>query len=438
MTNFRVLGHGPIAEPTSHVAPLSAVSAQDNPSLESSAMRDLPSDPTACERPSNAGADLPPAVTEPGGATAPGFSSSVHPDELSVIRAPADPSLPSSGSLEADARADYALSRIQNPPFQHSGWAARRRATFYALCATGGLTARAERFASCCSGWWVQRSKSDPAEHRLTLERCHDRLCVPCSRLRAHTASTRLQQYLTQTVFPVAGVRFFTLTLRHSDRPLRDQIDRVYRCFRALRASKPWRAYVRGGFATLEITFNADARQYHVHLHALCSGAFFPHAALKAEWARVTGDSDIVYITAVNHAVDAARYTTKYVTKAFPDELLHDHDVASELIAALAHRRLFLVFGSWKGLALTKPLDDSDWITLGHLAHFLGLQSSLDPADLELAEFLRTHQPDVQAATTFRFTPAARPPPAAAEEHQESFFAEWDHARCPAGNDCSC
>jgi len=141
------------------------------------------------------------------------------------------------------------------------------------------------------------------------------------------------------------GLRFLTLTLKHSDAPLRDQLDRLYRCYRELRRHPSYRAHVWGGIATLEVERNAETGQFHPHLHILIDGTYWPHPSLKAAWHQVTGDSFIAHIKAVPSRLKIARYIAKYASKPAKLDTWPPHAVR-EFAAAIHRRRLVIATGN--------------------------------------------------------------------------------------------
>lgn len=161
-----------------------------------------------------------------------------------------------------------------------------------------------------------------------------------------------------------AEVRFLTLTLKHSDAPLSKQIDRIYQSFRRLRRAEFWVQVVTGGCAVLEITHGYKDQLWHVHLHCLLQGGYVPHASLKAEWWKITGDSNIVDIRPCHNVDNATRYITKYVTKPLPNTVINKPGPLSELIGACGSRRLVLTWGCWRGVKLSAKLDDTVWKSL--------------------------------------------------------------------------
>jgi hypothetical protein len=165
--------------------------------------------------------------------------------------------------------------------------------------------------------------------------------------------------------------RFITLTLKHSDQPLKLQLDRLYKCFKKLRQSGLWTRHVFASAATLEIKRDRQGKQWHPHLHVLCKGKYVPHAELKREWHRVTGDSFICDIQFVNNKERAARYVAKYCTKPGLHEYDKDAEALDEAIAAMKGRRTILLGGDWKKLVVVPPTDTCEWVYISTFERML-------------------------------------------------------------------
>lgn len=275
-------------------------------------------------------------------------SSSVHPPETKIP-----------DSMRVNEWGCQLTSDDLPVTFRHSGWCYDRQRVRRALVNLNTPPRRLERFDLCGSDPWIVVDENDDANISIQSNHCHSRWCVPCSRERASRIVGNLKNQLSQ-----APVRLLTLTLRHCDAPLSDQITRLYTSFRALRKAPFWKAAVDGGCAVLEICHGQSQHPWHVHLHCLLQGRYVPHAALKAEWWKVTGDSNIVDIRPVRSGDKAASYVTKYVTKPLSRTVIESESALEELITACGRRRLVLTWGSWRGLRLSAKLDTTTWKAL--------------------------------------------------------------------------
>lgn len=205
------------------------------------------------------------------------------------------------------------------------------------LCRAGA------RVRECCRTPLVL--VNDAGDVDVALCHCRHRMCPTCSRLRARDAAHRV----TALVKSMNSPRFLTLTLKATEAPLSEQIDRLLSCFRQLRRLKAWTDHVCGGVATIECTFNATTGHWHPHLHVIADGTFFPQPKLKAAWLKVTEDSSIVDVRKVNDAVQAARYVASYMCKhgavgSWPAERIREY------AAGMFGRRMLQTFGRSHGV----------------------------------------------------------------------------------------
>ena len=254
-----------------------------------------------------------------------------------------------------------ALLTDLDPPviFRHSGWQRIRSKVRTALLTNNSSLRVVQRFDLCGSEPWVAVDPEDPSRFVLLANCCHSRWCLPCARERGRTIAGNLTLKLGDE-----PTRFLTLTLKHSDSPLRDQISRLYSCFRKLRALRFWRENVDGGAAVLEIRHSWKSDSWHVHLHVLFHGGYVSQRALAAAWWRITGDSYVVDIRLVHGAKHAAAYVSKYLSKPISTTISGKPAKLAELIAACRGRRLVLTFGSWRGFRLTEKIDATEWKSL--------------------------------------------------------------------------
>lgn len=246
--------------------------------------------------------------------------------------------------------------------FRHSGWTRHRRHVRAALVANDIQPRPLARFDTCGSDPWVVVDVDNCTRFAIHSNHCHSRWCTPCSRERAHRIVGNLRVKLND-----GDIRFLTLTVKHSDAPLTDQIDRIYAAFRKLRRTSFWKPAVDGGCAILEVKHSHATQQWHVHLHCLLDGRFLDHDYIKAEWWRITGDSYVIDIQHCTNADHASHYVVKYITKPVPSSVINKPDQLTEMIRAYKGRRLVLTWGSWRGVRLTEPLDDTVWKSIASL-----------------------------------------------------------------------
>ncbi|KKL06241.1 hypothetical protein LCGC14_2597990, partial [marine sediment metagenome] len=244
--------------------------------------------------------------------------------------------------------------------FRHDGWKRNRKLVYQSLRRTLQSKSRVANFNECGATAYVYRAVDDPAKFRLGGSSCRDRFCVPCSIDRSRCLATNVLKTLGKR-----PARFVTLTLRQTDAHLRDILDRLYDSFRKLRARSFWKHRVKGGCAFIEIKYNAANDAWNVHLHAIVHGRFIPKRDLSAEWYKITGDSFIVDVRAIENEEKIARYVVKYCSKPCNNTFLNRKDFLDTVVIVMVGRRLCLTFGDWRGISLTESPNETDWISLG-------------------------------------------------------------------------
>ena len=240
--------------------------------------------------------------------------------------------------------------------FRHSGWSENRRRVQHAMETIDATEARCDRFNSCGSRAWVVQSIDEPDVFKVACNRCRDRFCVPCARERSRHIASRVGDHS-------AGkeLRFITLTLRHTDRTMKEDIDRLYAAFVKLRRRRLWRKTQKGGVGFLEIKRNAKDDGWHVHLHTIVEGHNIEQRDLSAAWLEVTGDSFITKIQWCHSPEQAAYYAAKYSGKGIHGNCYKDPEVLRDSMIAIKGRRLVAKFGTWSDLDLKANTDEGEW-----------------------------------------------------------------------------
>lgn len=274
---------------------------------------------------------------------------------------------------------------------RHATWGDRRQQTWDALQRVAPAKASTVRFAYCGSSLWVQHNGTagkggvDATKARTICNCCRHRLCAACARPAGFTVKENIRKHLGGKTH-----RFLTFTLRHNHTPLRDQIDRLYRSFAALRRRSEIAPALKGGVVILEIKISGRDGLWHPHLHVLAEGSWIDQKDLSRNWYAVTGDSFKVDIRAIEDADRGALYVSKYVTKPVDDTVYLHPEMLDEYIQALEGRKTLATFGSWRGQRVRvpaqddgtpetwktvggvnlrdKPKDDTAWVTMGPIA----------------------------------------------------------------------
>lgn len=299
-----------------------------------------------------------------------------------------------------DVHPDYVIESptLNESIFRHSGWQERRRKVWAALNRVGSSGTTLQAFACCGSGCWVQHSQST-GRYRLSFNACKSRWCVPCGTARA----ARLRASVKDALADFSRVRFVTLTLRHNRTPLKDQIDRLYSCFKELRRRPFWKEAVTGSAAFCEVKVSEKDGLWHPHLHVLCVGSWMDGRELSRQWHAVTGDSTIVGVELARSTDEVAGYVTKYVTKPMDSSVLNDPNKLDEAIVAMRGRRLVNGAGLLKGIC-DRPAGDvvADWHTIARLDSLLDDAERGDAAALKILALL---------TSPVRSRDVERPPP---------------------------
>jgi len=156
--------------------------------------------------------------------------------------------------------------------------------------------------------------------------------------------------------------KFLTLTLKHSNAPLKTQIDTLYKFFREFRR-RPWtKKRLRGGIWFFQIKRSKESGQWHPHLHILLDAKYIAKEDLSQKWLEVTKASKIIDIRKIENPKKAAEYVARYA--AAPCRLVdYSMDDSIEIVRAMHGQRIVGTFGTAKGVKLTaqKPYDADAW-----------------------------------------------------------------------------
>lgn len=273
---------------------------------------------------------------------------------------------------------------VQETIFRHSAWRVKRALVRLGLVESGTSSHGLETFDECGAAAVVEFCR-ETNKYRVVGNTCKNRHCEPCQRAKANLLAANLRGKLEQKA--KGRYRFVTLTLKHNEAPLREQIDRIYDCFKSLRKSQCWKSTQVGGAAILEIKWNPkdfhgnDTKAcWHVHLHVITEGGFLAQQTLSDAWQAATGDSYMVDIRALNEGKDAAHYVAKYVSKGTNDEVWTDPNARQEWILAMKGTRTAATYGSWRGFALLgKIADKQEWTRIGTLTYIASQAQAGEP-----------------------------------------------------------
>jgi hypothetical protein len=227
-------------------------------------------------------------------------------------------------------------------------------------------SSRVEHFRDCGSFAWVYVDSGNPTRFCVRASLCHDRFCVPCAAARGREVAAAVADHALHR-----RILFITLTLRSSQTPLTEQLNRLYRSFAALRRWALWRTAIRGGVAICEVTYNAGKEAWHPHLHILAEGTWLPQQDLRSAWHRITGDSHVVDVRLARTTDNLSNYVAKYLAKPIASSYIRRPFQLQEAILAFAGRKVCMTFGSWRGLQLHLLDDDTRWEVVAPLTELI-------------------------------------------------------------------
>jgi Replication protein len=243
--------------------------------------------------------------------------------------------------------------------FRHSFWKEKREKVARGLQDTN-LNPRALELFKQCGGECIVEYSPTAKKHRLRANYCRNRHCEPCMKAKGNKIVGNLKKRLEEN--KDLNFRFITLTLKHTRRPLADQIKHLYTSYKKLRNAKCWKNSQDGGAAMLEVKWSPKTREWHPHLHIISQGNYLDKFDLSKAWLAATGSSTIVDIRKIDAAKDAAHYVGKYITKGTSSEVWNDRQAAQEWILAMRGVRVCATFGKWRGYKLTAAVAlFTDW-----------------------------------------------------------------------------
>lgn len=193
---------------------------------------------------------------------------------------------------------------------------------------------------------------------------CDHRLCPWCCWGRSKRYADKLAPAVAQHFRAKPALATFTIDDR-SGESLQSAAGRILGAYAKLQRRKQWRAAVRGGLRSFEVTRNAATRSWHVHLHVLLDTDYFPQDELLALWREcLTGDPE-GWVRVRGHEprrvggvnikrVDDVMEACKYVAKG--NEALATWPKADllELLAWMRGRRLLQTFGCLHGIKVNE------------------------------------------------------------------------------------
>lgn len=217
------------------------------------------------------------------------------------------------------------------------------------------------RLESCRSYAWFARHEQT-GRVRVVTTTCKLRWCPLCQSARRNWVSSQVSEWLAAHRM----AKFVTVTLKHSDCGLAEQIAYLRKCFVKLRSSSLFRRKCRGGVWFLQVKKSKRSKQWHPHLHCLIDSDFIDRRTLSSLWEKITKDS---CVTDVRLIVDSDRAANEVARYCAGSARLAEHEAfdAVEIFYALHGKRICGVWGSGRQIKLRPPkFEDSDsWKSVG-------------------------------------------------------------------------
>lgn len=230
---------------------------------------------------------------------------------------------------------------------------------------------RAERIARC-SDALTRRTCMSCGRARFHAERCGDRLCPICARIRS---AKLVSKYGPALAAYGAGKHAYFLTLTYANVDHLPDRKRLAADFRALKGKAFWRRYggIVGGAYNVEVTLNKKTGRFHPHMHALIYTlepipCFTDNKGVERwqvkevnqvvsdMWREITGGSYIIDGRAFDGRYEELM---KYVTAMDEVDIMPD-DQLKELCGWLKGMRAFTTFGGLYKLKLSEPGEEPE------------------------------------------------------------------------------
>ncbi len=178
---------------------------------------------------------------------------------------------------------------------------------------------------------------------------CNLRWCPLCARAKANSIARNVKDWLDHAWHP----KMLTLTMKHSNAPLKQQLDDLHKHVRKLRISKLFRSKCRGGILFYQVHRSKNDGFWHLHIHLLIDSHYIPQDQLSKLWLKITGTSNVVDIRSVRDNEYASKEVSRYCAKPCR---LSEHSIEDGyiLIDAFFNRRLSSSWGTGKQCSL-KP-----------------------------------------------------------------------------------
>jgi len=263
-------------------------------------------------------------------------------------------------TIETSAAADEAISyqafRIRQ---DLDSWTAARR--LYSWLAEEDGPPYLERLESCRSYAWFARHE-ETGKVRVVTTTCKLRWCPLCQSARKNWVAGQVSEWLAAH----SMAKFVTVTLKHSDCELSEQIAYLRKCFAKLRSSSFFKRKCRGGIWFLQVKKSKRSKQWHPHLHCLIDSDFMDRRTLSGLWEKITKDSMVTDIRLVSDNDKAANEVARYCSASARLAEFSASD-AIEIFYALHGKRISGTWGTGREIKLRPPKfeDQELWKSVG-------------------------------------------------------------------------
>lgn len=343
----------------------------------------------------------------------PSLNPVVCPGRMPGLPSECEPS-PEDGTPAAAASSSlvhrkFSVEKVRSDPpeqaFRFKNTPSTRQALLEVLDDLDLSPAQRSRFEQCGSDAWIQREQLS-GRLRVSSKTCKLRFCPACRAKLAKVTRKRVDGALR--THKVTAWRFVTLTLRHSKKPLREQLQHLRQSFRRLRQRKQWKAHVQGGIAVIELTRNRKKDTWHPHLHCVVAGTYFPQPKLATEWLIASRTSCIVDIRSVWTIEGATDYLCKYLTKSPLPSFVDDKEALVEYVNDTKRGHMLITFGDVKAPKPAEPDDKPSelWEPMCSLAQAINAAKSGNEFYLRLLRSLTaSDEPDAPDQTETEHPP---------------------------------